>query len=634
MKSLTIMFCDSSYLALQYDPLFKSGGATKQVVAWVAGLKEVGVEPVVLGAHSKPAFFQHQKDTIICYDPTKGIPKLRYLYIRIPGILRALAKVKPDYIYYGIPSPFAGMLGICARLTGRKFILRVSNDFFVDGRASQKFDPVRNFFFRMGFRFADYILCQNDYQFGQVRRKFPEKAFKIKNPYAGAIAEAPVPFEERAGVAWVGIFQRQKNLPLLLHIARALPEVTFKVAGGNDRPLGEADQAALDALKLLPNVKFTGFLSKEGVLELLEGSRLLLNTSHYEGFSNTFLEAFSRGTPVFTLTHNDPDGIIEEKHLGGVCPDGEGLLVEVRGFLQDREAFAKVSRHCLHHMRTEHNLTRQAQGFVAILTGGAAPDSGKAGGFEGMVGRPDSLLLRKMPVTIEFVGHAGSGKTFLADQLVAALREKHEVSRGMKVRGTDAVRFALFNPRLVFDLMRLVVWARPKTLKSGYKAVCKLAFYQMKRKRAERQGTGVIVFDEGMLQRLRSLRSNSNGDRVSYAEMEESLRKRLFPKPDLVVFVVASLETAAKRKVKRDATNPGCENVEQMVQRKRDSYAASLKGTEDDILAAQREQGFCTIKLVNEEGSAVEDNIQQMVEAVSRLDRSVNASSSLVALKS
>lgn len=368
MKKPAILFYDDRYLALACEPLFKAGGATQQVVAWVKGLQQAGADVKVMGAHSKASFFAKREDAIISYDPDRGIPKLRYLYIRIPALVTAVAKARANYLYYGVPSPFAGLLAALSRCLRKKFILRVSNDCFVDERSRERFDPFRHVIFSWGFRFADSILCQNDYQFSQLSRKYPNKVFKISNPYLGQVSEKPAPFEARRQVAWIGIFQEQKNLPRLLEIARALPEVKFTVAGGNDKRLSRADARALNELKRLENVHLVGFVSKREVLSLLEESFLLLNTSHYEGFSNTFLEAFSRGTPVFTYSHNDPDGIISKHRLGESFSHESDVAGLIRGFLAGRARFESCSSNCVHYMKKHHDLCRQSQELLKIVT--------------------------------------------------------------------------------------------------------------------------------------------------------------------------------------------------------------------------------------------------------------------------
>ena len=53
----------------------------------------------------------------------------------------------------------------------------------------------------------------------------------------------------------------------------------------------------------------------EDVNKLLERSHLLVNTSKWEGFSNTFIQAWMRSVPVMTLGVN-PDGLLDNSYLG------------------------------------------------------------------------------------------------------------------------------------------------------------------------------------------------------------------------------------------------------------------------------------------------------------------------------
>lgn len=368
-KGPGILFCDDSYLSLLYDPWFKSGGATRQVVAWVEGLTRLGVKVRVLGAHSKKEFFRRRANTILSYDPHRGIPKLRYIYIRAPGLIKGMVQSGSKFVYYGIPSPYAGFLGLCAVITRRRYVLRVSNDIFVDERARRSFGWLRYGWFQLGFKLADHILCQNDYQFSKLGERYPRKVHKIRNPYAGTLMSQAATFGARSYVAWIGIFQHQKNLPLLLQIARQCPEIEFRVAGGNDKKLDRTDRAALEQLKGLPNVRFVGFLDHEGVCRLLDQAYLLLNTSHYEGFSNTFLEAFSRGTPVFTLRQNDPDGILESHRLGRVFAESGEISAGLADFMGGPAAFEEMSARCLQYMREHHDLATQAAHFWRIISG-------------------------------------------------------------------------------------------------------------------------------------------------------------------------------------------------------------------------------------------------------------------------
>src|SRR5205823_12261351 len=156
------------------------------------------------------------------------------------------------------------------------------------------------------------FLCQNRYQRDQLAALFPGKPIHVlHNPiFIAEDATAPLPRVERGYVAWLGVFRYPKNLPLLVRIAQELPAVKFRVAGMLSR---DADQSTVDAvngLRHLANVELVGYIRRADIQPFLSEAAMLLCTSHYEGFSNVFLEALVVGTPVVTRRPVDPDLIV------------------------------------------------------------------------------------------------------------------------------------------------------------------------------------------------------------------------------------------------------------------------------------------------------------------------------------
>ena len=81
-------------------------------------------------------------------------------------------------------------------------------------------------------------------------------------------------------------------------------------------PPGYGDRI-VSALRSLPNVEYLGAVAPQTSRRLIAEAALFLSTSDAEGFPNTFLEAWTSGTPVVSL-HIDPDRIIERHQLGAV----------------------------------------------------------------------------------------------------------------------------------------------------------------------------------------------------------------------------------------------------------------------------------------------------------------------------
>jgi glycosyltransferase involved in cell wall biosynthesis len=251
---------------------------------------------------------------------------VRWLSYRLPYLYQTLKRNKPDYFYEGIPCWTSFLFGIICRRLKIKYILRISNDCFLDERAYKSRSRLHLFFQRLGMKLSYCILCQNNYQFNIVKKEFPDKkVIKISNPVLLNGETYSNDIQSKKYIAWLGIYQYQKNIPLLYEIASLLKDEEFLIAGREHPKCDEGTRYFLYKLAQLPNVKFAGFLERDQVLSFFSKAKYLLNTSHYEGFSNTFLEAMSVATPIITSEKVNPDNIISSHNLGIVFKDPADL---------------------------------------------------------------------------------------------------------------------------------------------------------------------------------------------------------------------------------------------------------------------------------------------------------------------
>lgn len=201
---------------------------------------------------------------------------------------------------------------------------------------------------------APLIVTQNAYQYDQLKARLPKKHIvKITNPFHTSSPSVPSP--QKSYVAWLGLFQQQKNLSALLSVVEENPSTLFKIAGKmlfqNDLETSEL----LKKLEQLPNVTLMGYLKRHEIIPFLAGAYCLLNTSHYEGFSNTFLEAFAAGTPVVTTENVNPDQTINTYELGAVAGDHESLGKTLQTYLASQSDFIDISERCRQYVKTHHD---------------------------------------------------------------------------------------------------------------------------------------------------------------------------------------------------------------------------------------------------------------------------------------
>jgi glycosyltransferase involved in cell wall biosynthesis len=102
----------------------------------------------------------------------------------------------------------------------------------------------------------------------------------------------------------------------------------------------------VNQLRLLPNVDYLGQVAPDKAQQVISDAALLLSTSHVEGFPNTFVQAWSSGTPVVSLKI-DPDRLIDRLGLGAVSRNADRTIAEITALLdspQRRDEIAVRAR--------------------------------------------------------------------------------------------------------------------------------------------------------------------------------------------------------------------------------------------------------------------------------------------------
>ena len=349
-----------------------AGGDTVQWSSWIKGFIANGHEFGLLTYKGASKFINKKLDFEIveCYDPAKGINRLRVIYYQIPSLVNAIRKYKPDYVIQASANAHTGMIMIAAKLLGIPFIHRIASDGDVDERITMLIHKRELFLYYFGLRFSDYIFAQNTYQYNKLKLKYPQKKiFILHNPYFLETKTSDIlPRKDRKYIAWIGNFRYVKNLPALLNAAKKLPNANFKIAGLELDELDEITKTAISELKKLNNVTFVGYLTRLEINKFLASSVALLNTSFTEGFSNTFLESWSLGVPVITTKHVNPDEIVSNFNLGKVADDFEQLPELLNEIIElDEHDYNKLAINCYEYVLQNHDPKNLAAKFVSCL---------------------------------------------------------------------------------------------------------------------------------------------------------------------------------------------------------------------------------------------------------------------------
>jgi glycosyltransferase involved in cell wall biosynthesis len=342
------------------------GGAEVQLTLIARGLAARGAAvSVVTWDHGQPDGEEHHCVRVWKTCPRHaGIPVLRFVFPRLTSLWRAMRRADAAVYVHRTADSDTGLVAAWARRHRRKFFFSVASD--TDCLRDLPRLPTRRqrTLFRYGLRSADCVLAQTERQRRLLREQFGIEARLVPPCAPDPGPESAEPAEGPPRVLWVGRFSAVKRLELCLDVARACPELLFDVVGESNVG-GDYEQRLRAEAAQLGNVRLHGRVPHERVGAFYRRALALLCTSQWEGFPNTFLEAWSRGVP--TVSTVEPDGVISAHELGAVASDASGLAAALRGLARNEGRRNACGGRARAHFEGRHRVASAVSAYEGLL---------------------------------------------------------------------------------------------------------------------------------------------------------------------------------------------------------------------------------------------------------------------------
>lgn len=294
-------------------------------------------------------------------------------------LLRSIRRVDADVFYVRGNPPLCILASYCCSLLDKRLVYVVANDSNVElSRLSGHHSMFEYTLPKLGYldamRRADHVVAQTDHQHDILEDVFGIDSTVIANGYTVPDDSDLVPAGERDYVLWVGSLDPDQKRPeLALELAERLPEVPFRIVGWTEDE--SYRETLFDRASTLPNLTFDGFVPPDEIDQYYRNAVALLNTSAYEGFPNTFLEAWRFGVPVASLQEM-LDGVIEREEIGITAGSMDELERVVETLWNDRDLTARLGSKGRRHLQENYSLNviaaEYAELFVNVL-GSASP---------------------------------------------------------------------------------------------------------------------------------------------------------------------------------------------------------------------------------------------------------------------
>lgn len=311
---------------------------------------------------------------IVRFSDRRGVRRYGSFF-DVVRLYRALRRERPDIILQYVGSAHTGIAALYARRHGCKMIWRVTSDRSVEPQTASWRRPhvwLEQRFLNYGIRHASLVLAQTEYQRARLAEQYPHARIQVLANFHPAPPDCGRNGAVMKQVVWIANLKPLKDPGAFVRLARRFAhrsDVRF-VMVGSTMDDSEWTKRQLADIAATPNLDYRGTLSQADVNTLLEHSDLLVNTSEYEGFSNTFIQAWMRRVPVVSL-RVDPDRLLSRDGLGALAGDEESLYERVASLLDDPDRCAEIGararRYALDH-HAEANIDTLA-GLMQLARG-------------------------------------------------------------------------------------------------------------------------------------------------------------------------------------------------------------------------------------------------------------------------
>jgi glycosyltransferase involved in cell wall biosynthesis len=289
------------------------------------------------------------------WNPTRG------MFLDAKAVYRALQAATPDVIYHRGGTAYSGVVARYARDAKIRAVWHVASDADVTPfRWQLSKDRLLRYadrrLFDSSFRHTDVIVAQTEDQARLLERNYGLRANAVIPNFH------PFPPEEirkasAPEVLWIGNIKPLKRPEEFIQLAADLGPRTaarFIMIGamqGSDRWRVRMKRAMAAARSL----EYRGARTQDEVNESLARAALLVNTSEYEGFSNTFIQAWMRKVPVVSLSV-DPDGVLAPGRVGLYSGSAPQLQIDVLRLIEDEGLRTALGEQAQRHAFANHSL--------------------------------------------------------------------------------------------------------------------------------------------------------------------------------------------------------------------------------------------------------------------------------------
>lgn len=273
---------------------------------------------------------------------------------------KTIEKKKPEVIIQHGLTEESCLLAKYCKFKGIKFIFMFAHDVEVNGRSQSNGKKIK--LFKLLLKNSYKIITQNTYQKQYLKEEFGVESKIIHNGF-----EIPRNDHKNSGnILWVARCDKWKRPELFLDLAEHFNKEKFVMVCPKS-----ADSHLFNNIRIraesLKNVEFHEFVPMREINNYFSKAKLFINTSDYEGFPQTFIQATMYSTPILSLNSN-PDEFLDE-YKCGFCAKGDfnKLIIKIKKYLTDSKLYNESACNAFHYAKQNHDIKKNVKELLGLI---------------------------------------------------------------------------------------------------------------------------------------------------------------------------------------------------------------------------------------------------------------------------
>jgi glycosyltransferase involved in cell wall biosynthesis len=275
---------------------------------------------------------------------------------------RQFIEINADVYFHAGAGVEVGAYALICRLLRRRFLFFIASSADLWEPYGKVEGPLK-WLFPLGVRSAHEVVCRSSEQQDRLHNQYGRKGVMIRTGHP----HPPARHVPKSYVLWVGRGNPLKRPEMFLDLAARMPHRRFVMVVAHEDAHLDLLQQVRTRAAMLGNLDLYEDVPWSEIDNYFARARVFVNTSTYEGFPNTFVQAALHGAPVVSW-RVDPDQLLSTGQLGLCAGESFDRLVDlVQGLCESELGWNTLSEGVKRYASTHHLLSVSVDALKILL---------------------------------------------------------------------------------------------------------------------------------------------------------------------------------------------------------------------------------------------------------------------------